>query len=184
MPSDDILIRPTDETDIPALTEIYRHAVLHGTASYEVEPPGEAEMLRRCRDLTGRGFPHLVAERGGRVLGYAYAGPYRPRPAYRFSVEDSIYIAPDLHRAGVGSRLLAALIEACEAKGFRQIFASAGGGTENPASVRLHEKLGFRTIGIFEGSGFKHGRWLDTVLMQRPLGPGSSQPPEEAEPRN
>ena len=106
------------------------------------------------------------------MLGYAYAGPYRPRPAYRYSVEDSIYVAPAAQGSGIGSALLGALIDICENVGFRQMIAVIGGGTEHPASVALHRKLGFRQIGVIEGSGFKHGRWLDTLLMQRPLGAG------------
>lgn len=175
----DFKLRPTEETDLPAISAIYAEAVLNGTASYELEPPGEAEMTRRWRDLVSKGFPHFVAVGGGAVLGYAYAGPYRPRPAYRFSVEDSIYISPAAQRMGVGKALLGRLIESCEALGFRQMVAVIGGGTEHPASVTLHERLGFRLIGVIEGSGFKHGRWLDTVLMQRALGAGKASLPEE-----
>ncbi len=180
MPAD-FALRPTEAGDLPAITQIYAEAVLHGTASYEIEPPDEAEMTRRWRDLAARGFPHIVAVHGPAVLGYAYAGPYRPRPAYRFSVEDSIYIGPAARGRGIGRALLAELIDICEARGFRQMIAVIGGGTEHPASVGLHAALGFRQIGTIEGSGFKHGRWLDTVLMQRPLGPGTSTLPEDTE---
>jgi phosphinothricin acetyltransferase len=176
--SDAIPLRPTRDEDIPAITAIYADAVLTGTASYEIEPPDETEMRRRHRDIAGRGFPHLVAERDGTILGYAYAGPYRPRPAYRYTVEDSIYIARDARGLGLGRSLLAALIERCETLGFRQMIAVIGGGTEHPASVALHLALGFREIGVIEGSGFKQGRWLDTVLMQRALGEGRATLPE------
>jgi phosphinothricin acetyltransferase len=176
MPSD-FVIRPTTAADMPAVTEIYAEAVLYGTASYEIEPPTRDEMIRRWRELTDGGYPHLVAERDGAVLGYAYAGPYRTRPAYRFSVEDSIYIAPASQGIGVGKALLRELIAICERRNFRQMIAVIGGGTEHPASVGLHRSLGFRAIGVIEASGFKHGRWLDTTLMQRPLGPGNSTLP-------
>jgi L-amino acid N-acyltransferase YncA len=178
MPADFIL-RPTEAGDLPAITQIYAEAVRHGTASYELEPPDAAEMARRWRDLAAKDYPHIVAVGGGAVLGYAYAGPYRPRPAYRYSVEDSIYVAPAAHGRGIGRALLAELIRTCEARGFRQMIAVIGGGTEHPASVGLHAALGFRHIGIIEGSGFKHGRWLDTVLMQRALGPGKATLPDE-----
>jgi phosphinothricin acetyltransferase len=177
MPAD-FLIRPTEAKDLAAIAAIYAEAVLTGTASYELDPPGEAEMIRRWSELVARGFPHIVAVEEGGVLGYAYAGPYRPRPAYRFSVEDSIYIAPAAQGRGVGRALLGELIRVCEAGGFRQMIAVIGGGTEHPASVGLHKALGFREIGVIEGSGFKHGRWLDTILMQRALGPGKTILPE------
>jgi L-amino acid N-acyltransferase YncA len=177
MPND-FSLRPAEEGDLPAIAAIYGESVLTGTASYELEPPSTVEMARRWQELVANGFPYFVAVADGAVLGYAYAGPYRPRPAYRFSVEDSIYIAPDAQRRGVGRALLTLLIERCEASGFRQMIAVIGGGTENPASVRLHEGLGFRRIGVIEGSGFKHGRWLDTILMQRALGPGKTSLPD------
>ena len=136
-------------------------------------------MTRRWCELVDKGFPHLVAIRSEEVLGYAYAGPYRPRPGYRFMVEDSIYIAPPAQGAGIGRALLGELIEICEAKGFRQMIAVIGGGTEHPASVGLHRALGFREIGMIEASGFKFGRWLDTMLMQRALGPGKTTLPKD-----
>jgi L-amino acid N-acyltransferase YncA len=175
----DFLIRPTAEHDLPAIAEIYGESVRTGTASFELEPPDVAEMTRRWRELTAKTFPHIVATRDDALLGYAYAGPYRARPAYRFSVEDSIYIAPQAQGAGVGHALLTELIQLCEALEFRQMIAIIGGGTEHPASVRLHAKLGFRQIGVIEGAGFKHGRWLDTLLMQRPLGGGNQTLPKE-----
>jgi len=173
-----ILIRPTEENDIPAIAAIYADAVLNGTASYELDPPGEAEMLRRWRELLERNFPHLVAVSEDSVVGYAYARPYRPRPAYRYSVEDSIYIAPDAQGAGIGKALLGDLIQICEGAEFRQMIAVIGGGTEHPASVALHRRFGFRPIGVIEASGYKHGRWLDTLLMQRALGSGKTTPPD------
>ena len=179
MPAD-FLLRATQAGDIAAITAIYAEAVRHGTASYELEPPDHAEMTRRWRDLAAKDYPHLVAVGGGGVVGYAYAGPYRPRPAYRYSVEDSIYVAPAAQGRGVGRALLAELIGLCEVRGFRQLIAVIGGGTEHAASVGLHAVLGFRQIGVIEGSGFKHGRWLDTVLMQRALGRGNTAPPEDA----
>ncbi len=176
--SADFLVRPTREADLQSIATIYDEAVLTSTASYEVEPPGVAEMTRRWQSLTTRSFPHLVAEDdGGTVLGYAYAGPYGTRFGYRFTVEDSVYIAPAAQRRGVGRALLTELIAICERAGFRQMIAVIGAGREHQASVGLHEKLGFRIIGVLEASGFKQGRWLDTLLMQRALGPGASTLP-------
>jgi len=177
--SQNFQIRPTEERDLPAIGAIYGEAVRTGTASFELEPPDVAEMTRRWRDLSGSAFPHIVAIRDGVVLGYAYAGPYRARPAYRFSIEDSIYIAPHAHGGGIGLALLTELIRLAEQLGFRQMIAIIGGGFEHPASVKLHEKLGFRRIGVIEGSGFKHGRWLDTLMMQRSLGEGKQTLPKE-----
>ena len=179
MPSD-LTLRPTEAGDLPAITAIYADAVRSGTASYEIEPPDEAEMTRRWRDLATGNYPHVVAVGGGALLGYAYAGPYRPRPAYRYSVEDSVYVDAAAQGRGVGRALLFELIRRCEAQNFRQMIAVIGGGTEHPASVGLHAALGFRQIGLIEGSGFKHGRWLDTVLMQRALGAGNTTLPGAA----
>jgi phosphinothricin acetyltransferase len=172
-------IRPAAEADLSAITAIYADAVVHGTGSYELEPPDLAEMTGRWQTLTERGFPYHVAEIGGRVAGFAYAGPYRPRPAYRFMVENAVYVATDAHRKGVGRALLGELIAQCERMGFRQMVAVIGDGTNHAASVGLHAALGFRRIGVIEASGYKHQRWLDTVLMQRALGEGNSSPPEE-----
>ena len=172
-----LAIRPAKTADIPAITRIYAHAVEHGTASFELTPPDEAEMARRMRDLMSKGFPYLVAEVNGVLAGYAYAGPFRSRPAYRLTVENSVYIAPNTHRRGIGRALLAALIEACEARGFRQVIAVIGDSTKQAASIGLHAALGFRHVGILEHVGFKHGRWLDSVLMQRALGPGATTEP-------
>jgi L-amino acid N-acyltransferase YncA len=163
-------IRPARPSDIAAITRIYGHAVRHGTASFELDPPDEAEMARRQDALIAGGFPYLVAQAGGEVLGYAYAGPYRARPAYRFSVEDSVYIAADAQRRGLGRLLLARLIAESEARGYRQMIAVIGD-SDQPASIALHTTLGFRLIGTLQAVGFKFDRWLDSVLMQRPLGP-------------
>ncbi|TRC96399.1 N-acetyltransferase family protein [Mesorhizobium sp. WSM4303] len=173
-----VTIRAALEGDLDRITEIYADAVRHGTASYELEPPSRAEMVARFDSLTGGGFPYLVAEKDGALLGYAYAGAFRPRPAYRFIVEDSVYVAPDAKGQGVGLLLMQALIEACRVAGFRQIIAVIGDGHADSASVRLHEKLGFRHSGRLEGSGYKHGRWLDTVFMQLSLNGGATVPPD------
>jgi L-amino acid N-acyltransferase YncA len=169
-------IRAAGAADILAISRIYAHAVRHGTASFELEPPDEAEMARRQRALLEGGFPYLVAELDGAVAGYAYAGPYRARPAYRFSVEDSIYVAAEAHRRGVGRALLDRLIVESEARGFRQMIAVIGDSAQL-SSIELHRAAGFRLIGAIESVGFKFGRWLDSVLMQRPLGPGASTVP-------
>src|SRR5215212_1984403 len=141
-----VLVRPSEDGDLPQITAIYAHAVRHGTASFELEPPDEAEMARRQKSLLDGGFPYIVGERGGEVVGYAYAGPYRPRPAYRFSVEDSIYIAPKAQRIGLGRLLLIRLIEDATARGFRQMIAVIGDSAQTP-SIELHRRAGFRMIG-------------------------------------
>lgn len=158
------------------ITAIYAHAVIHGTASFEIEPPSEAEMHSRRTALESGGFPYIVAEIGSRVAGYAYAGPYRTRIAYRYTVEDSVYIHPDAHRQGVGRMLLTELIAQAEARGFRQMIAVIGDSAQT-SSIALHRSLGFSPVGTFSNIGFKHGRWLDSVLMQRALGPGASTLP-------
>ena len=150
---------------------------MHATASFELEPPDEAEMARRMQALLDGSFPYLAADVGGTLGGYAYAGLYRTRPAYRFTVENSVYVAPEQQRRGVGRTLLAALIEACEARGFRQMIAVIGDLPKQQASIGFHAALGFQHIGILSDVGFKHGRWLDTVLMQRALGPGGTREP-------
>src|SRR5262249_4606620 len=164
--SPSIVLRPATRTDVDAVTAIYAHAVRHGTASYELEPPSRVDMAVRYSTLHEAGYPYIVAEDEGRVVGYAYAGPFRPPPAYRCIVEDSIYIAPEAQGRGLGRRLLTQLIAESEMLGFRQILAVIGDGSPESASVRLHAALGFRMSGTLEGSGFKHGRWLDTVIMQ------------------
>ena len=172
----DISIRAASPADIPAITQIYAHAVRHGTASFELEPPDEAEMAARLQALLKGRYPYLAAESGGVVVGYAYAGPYRARPAYRFSVENSVYVAPEAHRRGIGRLLLDRLIADCEARGYRLMIAVIGDSAQMP-SIELHRAAGFKLVGAFEGVGYKFDRWLDTVLMQRPLGKGSSAPP-------
>jgi L-amino acid N-acyltransferase YncA len=174
MPS--ALIRNAALTDIPAITRIYAHSVNHGTASFELEAPDEAEMAQRMKSLLDGGFPYLIAEIESVIAGYAYAGPYRPRRAYRFSVEDSIYIDPAAQRRGLGRALLERLMEECERRGFRQMIAVIGDSAQTP-SIELHRALGFRLIGNVENVGYKFDRWLDTVLMQRALGPGATTKP-------
>ena len=171
-----VAIRPAVLADIQAITRIYAHAVDHGTASFELTAPDEGEMTRRFNELTTGGFPYLVAVIDGTVVGYAYAGPYRARPAYRFTVENSVYVAHDSHRRGVGKALLEALIEASTEKGFRLMVAVIGDSNQ-AASIGLHEAAGFKHAGVFENIGYKFDRWLDTILMQRALGPGASKPP-------
>ena len=171
-----VAIRPAVLADIQAITRIYAHAVDHGTASFELTAPDEGEMTRRFNELTTGGFPYLVAVIDGTVVGYAYAGPYRARPAYRFTVENSVYVAHDSHRRGVGKALLEALIKASTEKGFRLMVAVIGDSNQ-AASIGLHEAAGFKHAGVFENIGYKFDRWLDTVLMQRALGPGASKLP-------
>jgi phosphinothricin acetyltransferase len=171
-----VTIRPATSADIPAVSHIYAYAVEHGTASFELSAPDQAEMTRRFNELTTNGFPYLVALVDGAVVGYAYAGPYRARPAYRFTVENSVYVAHDSHRRGIGKILLKALIEACTEKGFRLMVAVIGDSTQ-AASIGLHEAANFEHVGVFRNIGYKFGRWLDTVLMQRALGPGAGKPP-------
>jgi L-amino acid N-acyltransferase YncA len=172
------LIRPATVGDIPAITAIYRPAVLYGTASFELEPPDEAEMRRRFEAITNGGYPYFAAEVSGRIAGYGHASAYRTRAAYRYSVEDSIYVAPDAHRRGVGRALLAALITACTERGYRQMVAVIGDSAQE-ASIGLHRALGFSVSGSIRAIGFKHGRWLDTVIMQRPLGDSDRTPPTD-----
>ncbi len=177
-PTSAITIRGVQAEDIAAIHAIYDDAVLNGTASYELETPTQDEMARRFAVLRDSGFPAFVAEYETRIVGYAYAGPFRPRPAYRFMVEDSIYLAPDAKGRGIGSLLLQRLIDDAGELGFRQIIAVIGDGSPQSASVRLHEKFRFTHSGILTGSGYKHERWLDTVLMQLALNGGVTSPPD------
>ncbi len=170
-------IRPAKTSDIAAITRIYAHAVEHGTSSFELTPPDEAEMARRMNELVGKGFPYIVAEIDGGLRGYAYAGLYRTRPAYRFTLEDSVYVSPHMQRRGIGRALLAALIEAAQARGFRQMIAVIGDSPNQAGSIGLHEAVGFRHVGILQDVGFKHDGWRDTLLMQRELGPGATTDP-------
>jgi L-amino acid N-acyltransferase YncA len=162
-------IRDSREDDMAEVAAIYAHHVLYGAASFEEEPPALDEMTRRRADALDRGLPYLVAERDGRVVGYSYATPYRARSAYRFTIENSVYVANELGGAGIGRALLAALIARCEAGEWRQMVAVIGD-SHNAASIGLHAKLGFRPIGTLRAVGFKFGRWVDSVLMQRELG--------------
>jgi phosphinothricin acetyltransferase len=169
-------IRPALEADLPAITAIYEHAVRHGTATFELVPPDLAEMTRRYRALMDGGYPYFVALLDGRIAGYAYASAYRPRPAYRFTVENSIYLDPSIHRRGIGLLLLQRLILECEARGFRQMIAVIGD-SANAGSIGVHGKCGFKLIGTHPNVGLKFGRWLDTVMMQRDLGEGAGTVP-------
>jgi len=167
--------RKFEQADVPAIAEIYAHHVLHGSASYETEPPSPEEMRERLTAVANSGWPVLVAEQDGVVAGYAYASQFRPRPAYAYACEDSIYVAADQRGRGIGRALLTALLQAAEQVGFRQMVAVIGGA--EPASEALHCALGFVEVGRLPGLGWKHGRWLDSLYMQRALGPGNSTPP-------
>jgi L-amino acid N-acyltransferase YncA len=172
-------IRPATTTDLPFVTSIYEQAVHVGTATFELIPPDLAEMTRRFNALKDGGFPYLVATLDGVVTGYAYAGPYRPRPAYRFTVENSVYLEPATHRRGIGLQLMQRLIAECETRGFRQMIAVIGD-SANAGSIGVHTRCGFQMIGTHPSVGLKFGRWLDTVLMQLPLGEGAtSVPPDD-----
>lgn len=178
--SPDMLIRPSADADLPTIHAIYEREVRDGLATFELDVPDVNEMARRRVAVLAAGMPYLVAERAGRVVGYAYAGTYRPRPAYRFTVEDSVYIAPGNQGEGIGRALLAALLEGCEAGGARQAVAIITSVPElgiGDASVHLHVALGFEHAGTLRAAGWKHGRWLDTIRMQRALGEGGTTPP-------
>ncbi|HEY5552417.1 MAG TPA: GNAT family N-acetyltransferase [Opitutaceae bacterium] len=164
-----LVIRESREADIAAIQAIYAEHVLHGTATFEEVPPDSAEMARRRAAIVAPGLPYLVAEEAGRLIGFGYAGTYRPRSAYRFTVEDSIYLAPDCTGRGIGSALLAELIVRSTALGMRQMIAVIGD-SANRASIRVHERHGFQMTGVLTNVGLKFGRWLDTVIMQRSLG--------------
>jgi phosphinothricin acetyltransferase len=178
-----LLIRPSTASDLPAVTAIYAHHVRHGCGSFELEAPDLAEMSRRRSDVLAKGLPYLVASRGEDILGYAYAGAFRPRPAFRFLAEDSVYIHPDHVGHGLGRALLAELMRCCEALGIRQMLAVIGD-SANAGSIGLHRSLGFEHTGILKASGWKHGQWLDTVLMQKALGQGDGSPASELTPPN
>jgi L-amino acid N-acyltransferase YncA len=172
----DFLLRDCTEADIPAITAIYAHAVLTGFGTFEIDPPSEAEMANRWRAISER-YPYFVAEMSGTIVGYAYASAYRPRPAYLNTVEDSVYVRDGFQGHGIGHRLLSRLIDATTTLGYRQMVAVIGD-SANKGSVRLHEKCGFAHIGTMPSVGWKQGRWLDTVIMQRPLGLGDTSPAE------
>jgi L-amino acid N-acyltransferase YncA len=173
-------IRPTTPADLLAITEIYQHAVLYGTATFELIPPDLAEITRRFAALKDGGFPYLVAALDGSVVGYAYAGAYRPRPAYRFTVENSVYLQPSMQRRGIGLQLLQRLITESEARGYRQMIAVIGD-SANAGSIGVHTKCGFQMIGTHPNVGFKFGRWLDTVMMQRALGEAATTVPADGD---
>ncbi len=172
----ELTIRNATVADLPAITAIYQPAVRDGLASWEYDPPDEAEMRRRFESIQAGGYPYVVAERSGRVVGYAYASVYRPRPGYRFTVENSIYVAADAQRGGVARALLRELIDRCTAAGFRQMIAVIGDSANAP-SIQLHRSMGFTYSGVLHAIGWKQGRWLDSVLMQRPLGTGDTTLP-------
>jgi L-amino acid N-acyltransferase YncA len=171
------LVRDAREGDFEAIAQVYAEHVRHGLASFEEVPPGVAEMRERWAAIVGRGLPYLVAEAAGRIEGYCYAAPYRPRSAYRFTLENSVYVAAGQTRGGVGSQLLAELLRRCEEGPWRQMVAVIGD-SANAASIALHRKFGFREVGTLAGVGFKHGRWVDSVFMQRALGAGERTPPD------
>lgn len=170
-----LLVRASVDADLDAVTGIYGWNVQHGTGTFELDAPDRAEMARRRDDVLARGWPWLVAEREGRVLGYAYANVFRPRAAYRWCVEDSIYLAADAVGQGVGSALLAELVARCEEAGARQMIAVIGD-SANGGSVGVHRRLGFEHSGTLRAAGWKFGRWLDVVMMQKTLGAGATRP--------
>ncbi len=171
----DILVRDSDRRDLPAIQAIYEYEVLHGLATFEEVPPDAAELGTRRQAILDMGLPYLVAEIDGQVLGYAYAGAYRARPAYRNTIEDSVYVSETARGRGIGQALLGALIARCET-GWRRQMVAVIGNSANRGSVELHRRLGFEEVGTLRAVGFKHGQWVDTVYMQRALGPGSDTP--------
>ena len=171
-------VRPATVADVAAITAIYQPAVLQGTATFELEPPDEPEMLRRFKAITEAGYPYFVAELGGRVVGYAYANAYRTRPAYRFTVEDSIYLAPEAQGKGIGRSLLKALIDTSTAKGYRLMVAVIGDSRQY-GSIALHRSAGFTFCGTIHSVGYKFDRWLDSIIMERQLGSGDKTAPVE-----
>jgi L-amino acid N-acyltransferase YncA len=176
-----VQVRPAGPDDIAQIHAIYSHHVLKGLASFEEEPPSPTELRRRYEEVTGRGLPYLVAEFGGTVAGYGYCALYRTRSAYRYTLEDSVYVRPDAYGRGTGKALLAELIRRCAALGYRQLIAVIGD-SAHAASIGLHASQGFVRIGTLRSVGFKFGRWVDSVIMQRPLGAGDGSPPLNAGP--
>lgn len=172
-----VLIRDAGDEDMAEVAAIYAHHVLHGLASFEEVPPAVDELMARRAAILRQGLPYLVAEHDGRVAGYCYASSYRPRPAYRYTVEDSIYVADGRHGLGIGSALLDELIVRCTRGPWRQMLAVIGD-SGNAASIALHRRAGFQLVGTLDRVGFKFGRWVDSVLMQRPLGSGGATPPD------
>ena len=173
-----VAIRPAGVQDIAAITAIYAYHVLHGLASFEYDAPGEGEMRQRYEAIADGGFPYVVATQNERVVGYAYASPYRTRPGYRYCLEDSVYVDAAFTGRGIGRRLLEVLVAACEPIGCRQLVAVIGD-SANRASIAVHEACGFTRVGTFRSIGFKHGRWVDSVLMQRAIGEGDSRLPKK-----
>ena len=173
------LIRPSRDEDIPAITAIYGHHVLHSTGTFETEPPSVTDMVTRRADVLSKGLPYLVAEQDGKIVGFAYGNWFKPRPAYRFSVEDSIYLAPDLHGKGLGRALLAELLARLETVGIRKAMAVIGD-SANEGSVGVHRSLGFTEVGTIASCGWKFGAWRDIVIMQKGIGAGDSAPPDSA----
>jgi phosphinothricin acetyltransferase len=178
MAGDEVTIRPSRDDDVAAIAAIYAHHVLHGVASFEEVPPEEEEIARRRQAIIERGLPYLVAERSGRVVGYCYAGPFRPRIGYRFTLEDSVYVDANEVGRGIGRQLLEQVVARCSQLGYRQMVAVIGG-RETVPSIKLHERCGFAHIGVLPAVGFKFGRWIDIVMMQRALGPGAASMPQE-----
>ena len=172
------LIRPSSDADLPAITAIYAHHVLHGTGSFETEPPSVADMMARRADVLSKGLPYLVVEQEGKIAGFAYGNWFKPRPAYQYSVEDSIYMAPDLQGKGLGRALLTELMARFEAVGIRKVMAIIGDST-NTGSVGIHLALGFTQVGIVDSCGWKFGAWRDIVIMQKTIGLGDTQPPDK-----
>jgi len=173
-----MLLRPATLQDLAAIQAIYAHHVRHGLGSFEEQPPPLEEMRRRYEEVARRGLPYLAAEESGEVLGFGYCAPYRPRSAYRFALEDSVYVKQERQGKGVGRALLGALLRACEGLGYRQIVAVIGD-SANAASIAVHASAGFVRVGTLRSVGFKFGRWVDTVFMQRPLAAGDMTPPRE-----
>ena len=172
-------LRPATGSDLPAITAIYAHHVLHGTGTFETDPPSLADMTQRRADVLAKGLPYLVAEDEAQVLGFAYCNWFKPRPAYRFSAEDSIYVAPEAHRRGIGQALLQELAEQAARAGVRKLIAVIGD-SANAGSIGVHAALGFSHVGVLKSCGWKFDRWLDVVLMEKVLGEGDSSPAEAA----
>lgn len=170
-------IRPSSDPDLPQIAAIYAHHVLHGTGTFETDPPSPADMADRRADVLAKGLPYLVAEEDGKVLGFAYCQWFKPRPAYRFSAEDSIYLHPDAAGKGLGKLLLAELARQAEAAGIRKLIAVIGD-SSNARSVGVHRAAGFTAVGTLKSCGWKFGEWLDIVLMEKTLGEGDTTPPE------
>jgi phosphinothricin acetyltransferase len=174
-----LTIRPSTDQDVPAITAIYGHHVQHGTGTFETSPPSESDMAARRADVLSKALPYLVAEQSGRVVGFAYCQWFKPRPAYRFSAEDSIYMHPEVAGQGLGKQLLTAVIVQAEAAGIRKLIAVIGD-SGNAGSIGVHRTLGFRQVGVIHSCGWKFGRWLDIVLMEKPLGDADRSAPDAA----